>query len=135
MVHYLWQNVVGVPCAKLINKIRYYKSETDNESQVRACSLGVALTPSAIDKVCSGLNYPNPYADVKLIPDRASYRVCPWNNKIGMTFVRMENMDGTPFDLCSRTILQKACSEMKRLYGYELRTGIEIEFNLFKNDS
>jgi glutamine synthetase len=41
--------------------------------------------------------------------------VCPWNTKIGgIVFARVEKLDGTPYQMCGRTQLRRACNEMKQ---------------------
>lgn len=74
----------------------------------------------------------NPYQDVRIIPDKSTYRVCPWNPTYGLCFANFENLDGTPFEMCSRSMLKRACTGLRKNYGIEMRIGIEIEFTLCK---
>lgn len=99
---------------------------------MRGFGIGVALVPASADKICEGLNYNQPMEDIMLIPDKASFRVCPWNKEIGLVFFREETLDGAPFDLCPRTLLMKACRELKQAYKIEVRIGIELEFTILK---
>ena len=47
-----------------------------------------------------------------------------------MVFARLENLDGTPFDLCGRTLLKKATTELKNNFGFDLRASLTVEFTL-----
>ena len=60
LIYYMWQNVVGMPEAKMITTSRYNNEESD---AVRGCSLGCMLLPSAGDMLSPGLTYPNPFVD------------------------------------------------------------------------
>ena len=95
----------------MVSKARFLKS--DEEHEVRGYAVATELFPSALDMVIPGLNYPNIYADIRMIPDKNSYRPCPWNSKAGMVFVKFENFDGSSFELCSRSLLKKACQDLK----------------------
>ena len=48
-----------------------------------------------------------------------------------MAFCKFVNGDGTPFDGCPRTTLEKALNELMK-YGYTLKIGMELEFQVYK---
>ena len=75
--------------------------------------------------------------ELRLLADRTFYRqVCPWNTKVGgMVFARLEKLDGTPYELCGRSQLRRACQDLKQHFGYDLRCGFELKFKLLKHGS
>lgn len=75
---------------------------------------------------------PQVYADIQFVPDPSSYRICPWNPKLAFVFAKFINLDGTPVEACTRTLLSKACKQLKEEFGLELKVGVELEFFLFK---
>jgi len=71
--------------------------------------------------------------DMVLLPDPATFRVFPWEDKRGKVArmicdVRLP--DGSPFAGCPRTALQRTVGSSTDL-GYRLVAGAEIEFFLF----
>ena len=70
--------------SRLVSAKRYNMVETD----LRGLSIGIALMPAAMDMIVEGLNYSKPMEDIRLIPDKSSFRVCPWNKDIGLVFFR-----------------------------------------------
>ena len=78
-------------------------------------------------------------SDMFLKPDVATYAVIPWLNseKNGNTarfICDVCTSDGEPFEGDPRYILKKAIAEAKEM-GYELNTGPELEFFLFKKEN
>ncbi|TNV79289.1 hypothetical protein FGO68_gene15670 [Halteria grandinella] len=72
------------------------------------------------------------FGDVKLIPDKSSYKIAPWNYDIGLCFVNLANHDSTPFPLCGRSLFQSTAQRLRKEHGLELRIGVEIEFMVMK---
>lgn len=85
-----------------------------------------------MDCVVEGLQFPNVYADLRFSSDKSTYKQNPFNPEIGLAFVDIKNLDGTPFELCPRTLLKRACKELLDL-GLEIKAGIEIEFTVLKD--
>ena len=72
-------------------------------------------------------------SDMILLPDPATFRVFPWEDRRGRVArmicdVRLP--DGSPFSGCPRTILKKIVKEIN-VVGYKLMVGVELEFFLF----
>jgi glutamine synthetase len=72
-------------------------------------------------------------SDMILLPDPATFRVFPWEDRRGRVArmicdVRLP--DGSPFPGCPRTILKKIVKEIN-VVGYKLMVGVELEFFLF----
>lgn len=74
------------------------------------------------------------YSELRVVPDKTSYRPCPWDKEghTGLVWSQLENLDGTPFELCGRSLLKSASSELRKQYGYELRVGFEFDFSLIQ---
>lgn len=132
MVMLLWQNMSGIRVGEYIPISRF--NQTEREADVRGPLAGQFL-PTYGDCIVKGLNYPNIFADLRFVPDKSSLVNCPWNAKLGLSFVNITHVDGSPFSLCPRTILKNVCNELFELGGYECKAGIEIEFILFKGDT
>ena len=77
-------------------------------------------------------------SDMKLRPDPHTFRILPWEEKAGQGKVArlicdITRPDGTPFDGCCRTVLERQAEHAKEL-GYELMVGPEAEFFLFQRN-
>lgn len=70
--------------------------------------------------------------DLLCIPDLRSMTVLPWKKDIAW-FAGTLTEDGSAWPFCSRTILLKVVERAKKL-GYVMKTGIEPEFFLLKQD-
>jgi glutamine synthetase len=57
--------------------------------------------------------------------------VCPWNKKMGLVFVDFAYTDGTPLELCSRSLLKRAVKQLKEEFDLELKLGVELEFIVY----
>ncbi len=112
MMYYIWIDHLGVPCAILVNKALYHSYGTPSEQQIRVTVNDVQL---------------------RLVPDKTSFRhVCPWDTKLSMCFANLEKNDGTPYELCGRTLLRRMCAELRNQFGLDMRCGFDLRFNLLK---
>ena len=80
----------------------------------------------------SGLKFTNVPKQLKFIPERETERKSPFNSDHRLVFARLCHPDGTPFFGCPRTLLKRALADLKQL-GFDVKVGIEIEFNVFKD--
>jgi glutamine synthetase len=90
--------------------------------------------PTHVDRAPPGLTFDRILGDVRCIPDKSTFRRAPWSKKQGMVFCKFYNDDGSPFKGCSRHLLETACDQLRKL-GYEVKSGIEIEFVVLKSDT
>jgi glutamine synthetase len=69
--------------------------------------------------------------DMVMVPDPRTFRVLPWAERTAWLLcdLRLKNGDAVPF--CSRSALRAAVGRAADR-GYELLTGIEVEFHLFR---
>jgi glutamine synthetase len=73
-------------------------------------------------------------ADMMLVPDLNTFAVLPWTSGGAIEarlICEIATPDGEPFEGCPRTALRRALEEAGSL-ATALRTGLEIEFYLFK---
>ncbi len=73
-------------------------------------------------------------ADMILLPDPATFRVFPWEDrrgKVARMICDVRLPDGASFSGCPRTALKKVLNSAGEL-GYDLRIGTEVEFFLFQ---
>ena len=98
----------------------------------RAFQCGISFDASAI----TGFETPE-HSDLFLHPDPATISILPWRpntGKVVRMFCNIKYPDGTPYKKDYRTLLQKACKELKDECGVEMYIGSEVEFYLFKID-
>ncbi len=128
LVLFMWFSANGTRNAKLIN-FKRYQAEGDN-NHIRSNYAGGYLLPTKYDSLVPELGPFYPFGDMRIRPDKSTFKQCPWNPKLGMVFVDIFNLDGTPFDMCGRHLLRRAKSILHDLGGYLVKIGIEIEFVL-----
>lgn len=73
-------------------------------------------------------------SDQFLKPDVSTYAVMPWLTNTARFICDVFTADGDPFEGDPRYILKKAVQEAKDM-GYDLYTGPELEFFLFKKEN
>ena len=98
----------------------------------RAFEHGIPFDASAIE------GFENPQkSELYLKPDPSTLAIIPWRpatGKVVRMFCNVLTPDGSPYLKDSRTILQKACQQLKDECGVEMMVGTEVEFYLFKLD-
>ena len=98
----------------------------------RAFENGIPFDASAIE------GFENPQkSELYLKPDPSTLAIIPWRpatGKVVRMFCNILTPDGSPYLKDSRTILQKACQQLKDECGVEMMVGTEVEFYLFKLD-
>ncbi|MGJ7921253.1 type III glutamate--ammonia ligase [Neobacillus sp. LXY-4] len=92
------------------------------------CKSGAGFAGFAVGDLGHGPHDP----DLLCIPDLRSMTVLPWKKDIAW-FAGTLTEDGSAWEHCSRTILLKVAEKAKKL-GYVMKTGIEPEFFLLKQD-
>ncbi|MEP3115696.1 glutamine synthetase family protein [Nisaea sp.] len=70
-------------------------------------------------------------ADVLMYPDPATFKVLPWSPHSGWMQADLMDADGVPLEVCSRGILRRAVERLNA-QGYDLITGLEVEFHVLK---
>lgn len=67
--------------------------------------------------------------NVVMVPDVATFQVLPWADGTGWVMCDLYSRNGSPFPFSPRSILKKTLTDL-RTEGYELTTGLEIEWYL-----
>ena len=70
-------------------------------------------------------------ADVMMLPDPGTFRVLPWAPHTGWMLCDIFYADGRPMPLSTRHVLRQSLAALAE-QGYDLVTGLEVEFHLFK---
>ena len=70
--------------------------------------------------------------DVVMVPDPGTFRVLPWAEATGWLLCDLRLTNGDPVPFCSRGALRAALGRAADR-GYDLLTGIEVEFHLFRS--
>jgi glutamine synthetase len=68
-------------------------------------------------------------ADVRLVPDPATFRVLPWAANTGWVLCEVAFLDGRPLPYCTRRLLKQA---LAALAPHEFMCGLEVEFHAFR---
>lgn len=69
--------------------------------------------------------------DILMVPDPATFRVLPWSTKNGWLLADLYLPNGEAVPVCSRTRLRDALGRL-HARGFEIVTGLEIEFHVFR---
>jgi glutamine synthetase len=75
-----------------------------------------------------GFQYAN---NLLLLADPASLRVLPWAESTGWVRAQPWMQDGTPVELDTRRVLQRALKRLAEA-GFGMRCGLEIEFHIYR---
>ncbi len=110
----------------MIPYCRYVKEEQESEIRTPLVALFV---PTVADMISEGLKLPDIFKDVRIVPDKSSYQACPWNDRVGLVFAQFQLLDGSEYRACPQSTLKRAIKELAEL-GYQIKSGIEIEFYL-----
>lgn len=92
------------------------------------CESGAGFAGFAVGDLGHGPADP----DILCVPDLRSLTILPWQKDVAW-FSGTLTEDGTPWPFCSRTILLNVIEKAKKL-GFEMKTGVEPEFFLLKED-
>ncbi|MFI6623407.1 glutamine synthetase family protein [Streptomyces sp. NPDC050528] len=70
-------------------------------------------------------------ADMVMVPDPLTFRMLPWSPSTGWLLCDLRFTSGTPVPLCTRGVLRSVLDQAE---GLTYRTGLEVEFHLFRLD-
>ncbi|MBK3577235.1 glutamine synthetase [Streptomyces sp. MBT65] len=70
-------------------------------------------------------------ADMVMVPDPLTFRMLPWSPGTGWLLCDLRFTSGAPVPLCTRGLLR---SVLDQTDGLTYRTGLEVEFHLFRLD-
>lgn len=72
-------------------------------------------------------------SDALLIPDPSTFRILPWAPHSGVLLCDVRTRDLEPIAFASRTVLSSAIDRLATA-GFDMMTGLEVEFHIFKRD-
>ncbi|MCI3276910.1 glutamine synthetase family protein [Streptomyces cylindrosporus] len=70
-------------------------------------------------------------ADMVMVPDPLTFRMLPWSPGTGWLLCDLRFTSGAPVPLCTRGLLRSVLAQAD---GLTYRTGLEVEFHLFRLD-
>ena len=70
-------------------------------------------------------------ADIRIVPDLATFRILPWAPDTGWFLCDARFEDGRPVPYCTRTLLKNSLQGLKQ-QGYDFVAGLEVEFHVFR---
>jgi glutamine synthetase len=70
-------------------------------------------------------------ADMVMVPDPSTFRMLPWSPGTGWLLCDLRFTSGAPVPLCTRGLLRSVLDQAE---GLTYRTGLEVEFHLFRLD-
>jgi glutamine synthetase len=70
-------------------------------------------------------------ADMVMVPDPLTFRMLPWSPGTGWLLCDLRFTTGAPVPLCTRGLLRSVLAQAD---GLTYRTGLEVEFHLFRLD-
>ena len=105
----------------------------DRGGAIEACvyllAVDVDMTPLAGYEFA---NWSTGYGDFRCVPDFATLRVIPWLEKTALVLCDLlDDATGEPVEVSPRRILQRQLERAAAL-GYQVKTGSELEFFLFR---
>lgn len=69
--------------SRLVSRYRFLKPDEDQDE--RESIIEAALMPSATDVMPDKLNVSKPNGEIRLLPEKESFMICPWNVASSMT--------------------------------------------------
>jgi glutamine synthetase len=73
------------------------------------------------------------FPDIVLVPDPTTFRMLPWADRTGWLLCDAYFSTGQPLPLDGRGLLRRQLARLGEL-GYDLTTGLEVEFSIFTPD-
>jgi glutamine synthetase len=86
---------------------------------------GVFADDAAVSEAFRGAS------DMVMVPDPSTFRILPWAPHTGWLLCDLYHPDGRPIALSTRTICRDAMGRLRDL-GFDLLTGLEVEFHVFR---
>lgn len=72
-------------------------------------------------------------ADIVLVPDPTTFRPLPWSPQTACILCDLRFPTGAEVPFCTRSLLRQLL-DATAIRGYDLRTGIELEFHVFRGE-
>ena len=123
-----WVDINGIRRAKTI-PVDEYEYICGNGFGCANAVMEATLEPGLVDNA----KYGPQSGDMLIIPDTESLKPIAWETDTAVVFSNATNIDGSTFDLCTRTALQNVVADLSD-FGYNPSVGVEPEFSLLAPD-
>ncbi len=78
-------------------------------------------------------NWDTGYADLRMLPDLATFRPVPWEPGVAAVICDFLTEDGAPVEVAPRTVLRRVLDRAAAM-GYRAELAIELEFRIWRED-
>eukprot|EP00667_Euglena_gracilis_P004000 EG_transcript_4015 len=126
-VHLLWCDAVGLRRTRVVPAARYPRVLEEGVGLTKAC-----MAVSLLGDVCAPGSGLGPCGEVRLVPDSATLRTCPWDASHAVVLGHLREGPGQPWACDPRAALQRALAAAEQRHGLTFRVGFESEFSLLR---
>ena len=78
-------------------------------------------------------NWDTGYADLRMIPDLATFRVVPWEDRVATVICDFVTESGDPVRVAPRYVLRRVLERAASM-GYRAELALELEFRIWRED-
>ncbi len=78
-------------------------------------------------------NWDSGYADLRMVPDLATFRVVPWEDRVASVICDFMTEGGEPVGVAPRHVLRRVL-ERAGAMGYHAELALELEFRIWRED-
>ena len=123
-VRLLWTDLHGV-ARGISMPVDRYEGALDEGVGFANGIAEVTLEPGLLEDP----KYGPQHGDMLAVPDPDSLMAVDWREGAAVVASDLTTVDGRPFDLCGRSVLQSVLDDL-RSEGYHASVGVEVEFSL-----
>src|SRR5215470_14352392 len=78
-------------------------------------------------------NWDTGYADLRMVPDPATFRLVPWEERVATVICDFVTEGGEPVQVAPRHVLRRVLERAEAL-GYRAELAVELEFRIWRED-
>jgi glutamine synthetase len=78
-------------------------------------------------------NWDTGYADLRMVPDLATFRVVPWEERVATVVCDFVTEAGDPVEVAPRHVLRRVLERTAQM-GYRAELALELEFRIYRED-
>jgi glutamine synthetase len=135
LVRFAWCDVHGITRGKTLVASAAEKAMRDGVGMVSTLMLKDTADRTAFKvfepggtRTLPGFGFAN---NLMLLADPASFKQLPWADKTGWVRAQPWFQDGTPVELDTRRVLERALASLSRA-GFAMRCGLEVEMHIYR---
>jgi glutamine synthetase len=125
-IRVIWTDLNGIPRGSSL-PAREYVQLRDEGIGFASGIAELTLQPDLLESSTYGPED----GDILAFPGATQPKSIGWRDGVGAAFADLTHVDGTSFELCSRTVLNRVLDRYEAA-GYTPRVGIELEFSLLR---